>query len=431
MVEAFSFGNFLSFKDIHTLRMFAEPSVDVLEAHTFKAGDAKLLKTKAIYGANASGKSVVLRAMVAFLRIVESSVKDNKILPMILNPFKLSTKTLKEPSFFQLIFWMEGTQYRYGFEVNREKVISEWLFANYEGKMAQLFTRKEMKIKINNQHFEEGKKLKRLLNEGDSLFRANSLLLTSLAYFGFGKLSSKIVDMIGSITVINGAYIDENHYKMAAIGLEDVHQKKFILNILKKSDIGIKGIEKIRVTREHLSEDTDEQFKKNFEEGDLILSKREQFNEDGEVVNSVPFLFDEREESGGTIKMFEFSSYFYNALEQGKTLFIDELDARLHPLLTKQIIGLFNSKENSKGAQLVFVTHDTNLLSPELLRRDQIDFVEKDKYGASHLYSLVEIKDVDNNSPFESDYIRGRYGAVPFLGDFSLLLDELNDGRKK
>ena len=120
--------------------------------------------------------------------------------------------------------------------------------------------------------------------------------------------------------------------------------------------------------------------------------------------------------------MFELSPFIYSAIKNNEVLVIDEFDAKFHPLITQKIIELFNSKEN-KGAQLIFVTHDTNLLSSSLLRRDQIDFVEKDKYGASHLYSLAEIKGVRKDASFEKDYIHGKYGAIPFLGNFSKLLD--------
>jgi hypothetical protein len=108
-------------------------------------------------------------------------------------------------------------------------------------------------------------------------------------------------------------------------------------------------------------------------------------------------------------------------LKEGNPLIIDEFDSRFHPLLTRKIVELFNSSENTKS-QLIFTTHDTNLLSPDLLRRDQIDFVEKDKYGASHLYTLVEIKGVRNDASFEKDYIQGKYGAIPFLGNLNHLV---------
>ena len=138
-------------------------------------------------------------------------------------------------------------------------------------------------------------------------------------------------------------------------------------------------------------------------------------------VGNVPFILS-GQESEGTIKMFELSPFIFNALNEGRTLIIDEFDSRFHPLLTKKIVELFNSESN-KNSQLIFTTHDTNLLSSEILRRDQIDFVEKDKYGASHLYTLVEIKGVRNNASFEKDYIQGKYGAIPFLGNFSSLLN--------
>jgi AAA15 family ATPase/GTPase len=127
-------------------------------------------------------------------------------------------------------------------------------------------------------------------------------------------------------------------------------------------------------------------------------------------------------ESEGTLKLFELSPFVYEAIKEGRPLIIDEFDARFHPLLTKKIIELFNSKKNN-DSQLIFMTHDTNLLSADFLRRDQIEFVEKDKYGASHLYSLVQFKGIRNNASFEKDYIQGKYGAIPFLGDFNKLFN--------
>jgi hypothetical protein len=128
-------------------------------------------------------------------------------------------------------------------------------------------------------------------------------------------------------------------------------------------------------------------------------------------------------ESEGTKKMFEISPAIFQSLEQGSVLIIDEFDARFHPLLSRKIVELFNSPSNL-AAQFIFATHDTNLLSPQLLRRDQICFVEKDKQGASHFYSLADFKGVRNDASYEKDYIAGRYGAIPFLGDFQTLLEK-------
>jgi AAA15 family ATPase/GTPase len=144
-----------------------------------------------------------------------------------------------------------------------------------------------------------------------------------------------------------------------------------------------------------------------------------QFN----VVGEVAFDLDENE-SLGTQKFYTIAPFILKAIETGLPLIIDELEAQLHPKLTKQIIEIFNNPEtNPKNAQLLAITHDTNLLSAKLFRRDQILFVEKDKYGASHLYSLAEFKGVRNDASFENDYLMGRYGAVPFLNLFRPIVE--------
>jgi AAA15 family ATPase/GTPase len=284
-----------------------------------------------------------------------------------------------------------------------------------------LFIREEQDIlEVNDKHFEEGSKFISLLDDDENtIFRTNSLFLTSLASFGFGKMSKSIIKEISSIIVINGLG-HSGMYSTAGDALDDLNKKKFILNFLKNADTGINDIENIEITKDNLPEDADDDFKKEFKKGNTIVSSRSQY--DGKKrVGNVPFILS-GQESEGTIKMFELSPFIYNALNEGRTLIIDEFDSRFHPLLTKKIVELFNSESN-KNSQLIFTTHDTNLLSSEILRRDQIDFVEKDKYGASHLYTLVEIKGVRNNASFEKDYIQGKYGAIPFLGNFSSLLN--------
>ncbi len=142
------------------------------------------------------------------------------------------------------------------------------------------------------------------------------------------------------------------------------------------------------------------------------------------------------QESSGTNKIFDLLGPFFDTLVNGKVLVVDELDAKLHPLLTKALVGLFNSEENNpRNAQLIFATHDTNLLTYANFRRDQIYFTEKDKEGASALYSLIEYKEeggatVRKDRSFEKDYIQGRYGAIPYLGDFSKLFSKWQESKK-
>jgi hypothetical protein len=147
------------------------------------------------------------------------------------------------------------------------------------------------------------------------------------------------------------------------------------------------------------------------------------YSDDGDVIGSAGFVFD-FQESEGSKKYFRLSGPIIDTLSSGKVLFVDELDARLHPVLTVEIVRLFNSREtNPNNAQLIFATHDTNLLSSNLFRRDQVWFTEKDQVEATDLYSLVEYKTkkglVRKDASFEKDYFRGRYGAIPLLGDFN------------
>ena len=333
----------------------------------------------------------------------------------------MSTETSDEPTFFQMIFRLDDIRYRYGFEVDYQSIKSEWLFSTPNLREQVLFLREgDQIVEINQRHFSEGQKSIDLSGGEGQIFRSNSLFLSSLSSFGFGKISKEIVKKISSILIISGLG-HNGGYGLAGDFLNDSVKKNFVLNFLKKADLGIEDVKTVEFNGESLPEDMPDEVKQGFKKRKFIISSRKRFNEKHDLVGNSEFAFD-LQESEGTQKMFELSPFIYAALKQGTPLFIDEFDARFHPLLTKKIVELFNSEGNKKS-QLIFITHDTNLLSADLLRRDQIDFVEKDRYGASHLYTLVEIKGVRNDASFEKDYIQGKYGAIPFLGDFSSLTD--------
>src|SRR5690606_33439227 len=246
--------------------------------------------------------------------------------------------------------------------------------------------------------------------------RNNSLFLSTLATFGFGKLSKQLIDSFASIFVVSGLG-HHGMYEYAGDSLNDNKTKKYILDFLKYGDIGIEDIKAIEISSDDLPEDVDEDIRKDFDKKKrkLLISTRKKYDKNLVSNETESFLFSDHE-SEGTRKLFELSPFIYEAIKYKKPIIIDEFDARFHPLLTKKILELFNSDENI-GSQLIFTTHDTNLLSNDLLRRDQVEFVEKDKYGASHLYSLVQFKGIRNTASFEKDYIQGKYGAIPFLGD--------------
>lgn len=430
MIKEFSFGNYRSFKEIQSLNMTASKINELTENNIIVLNEKQsLLKSKAIYGANASGKSNVVKALVSFIKIIKNSVKDEKALELIEN-FKLSVDTEHEPSFFQLIFQLNKTQFRYGFEVTDKLIHSEWLFGTPNEREVCYFVRENNTIKdISKLHFEEGYKLLSIYNDSEGeneVFRNNSLFLSAVAAMN-GKLSKQISNAISSITVLSGLQ-DKQLYNISGTNLKNEETRNKIIDFLKIADVGINSLEIVEISNEELIKDSSAQLMKKIEQGNkigLVISSHDKFNSEKEKIGEANLQF-LSSQSEGTLKMFEISSFLIQAIERGETLVIDEFDARLHPLISKKIVELFNSQGNS-SAQLIFVTHDTNLLSADLLRRDQIDFVEKDKYGESHLYSLVQFKGIRNSASFEKDYIKGKYGAVPFLGDFNQLFKTERD----
>ncbi len=418
MLIEFSVGNFKSIKDIETLSLHASnlqskyPHLEV--NNLFKENNGlKLLKSKAIYGANASGKSNIYKALESFKGIVMNSVGNEKILLKNISPFKLCDATQKQPTYFQVQFIIDETVYRYGFVADNEIIHSEWLFKKVE-RETMLFTRERDDLDINKSQFNEGEILKDIFKKSnkDSAFDSY-LILTFIAKVLKGNISNELFKfIINKIVLVSGLDSDLNK-KFAENFIEDVKQKKILVDLVKAADMGIDDIGYIVLN------DNEENKKvegKNYDEEKLVYAVKKQYNDKNEE-NGMTYMGLDFEESKGTQKMFELAPYIINCLNKGGVLFIDEFDSRFHSLLTKKIVELFNSKSNTRG-QLIFITHDTNLLSSKLLRRDQISFASRDKLGISHFYSLAEFKGVRSSSSYENDYIHGKYGAIPALNDF-------------
>jgi AAA15 family ATPase/GTPase len=286
-------------------------------------------------------------------------------------------------------------------------------------KEATLFIREADEIKPSPKFFREGKGL-----EGKT--RSNALFLSVVAQFN-GEISKSIIKWFNLLGIVSG--LDDTFYR--GFTIKQVIEGKYkseIVQLVKSLDIDINDIEGIKVDKSQvkLPSKMDQDFRafflKSIQDKELLTvkTKHPKLDAQGQPVGSVTFDMDANE-SHGTQKAFYLAGPILDVLSQGRVLIIDEMEARLHPLVTQALIGLFNSIEtNPKRAQLIFTTHDTNLLSKKLFRRDQIWFVEKDNFYASHLYSLAEIKfdksKVRNDASYEDDYLKGRYGAIPFLG---------------
>jgi uncharacterized protein len=428
MLIEFSVGNFKSFKEKTTFSMVAakiNAKDKKLDQHNvFKIDDdLSLLKSAAIYGANASGKSNLASSIKFMRRFVLDSSRETQATETIpVENFRLSTETEGKPSFFEVVFLIDHRKYRYGFEVNSQHVVSEWLFHVPTTKEARLFIREGSRIRL-SQTFKEGKGI-------TDKTRDNALLLSVSAQFN-GTIAQHILKWFRQFAVISGlSDLGTRNYTIKC--LEGNENKEDIVRFVKTLDLGIDDIqiEKTTLTADSLPTVLPEELKNAIlRTTDLdrkhVKTVHRRYDEKGFPTSIEVFDIDDQE-SEGTKKLFALAGPLMDTLQHGKMLFVDEFDARLHPLITCAIIALFNSNEtNPKNAQLIFATHDTNLLSNKIFRRDQIWFAEKDSQGATHLYSLVEYK-VRNDASFESDYVRGKYGAIPFIGGLSRVIEEAN-----
>jgi AAA15 family ATPase/GTPase len=199
---------------------------------------------------------------------------------------------------------------------------------------------------------------------------------------------------------------------------------------MRAADFDIEDVEPLETDDDHaMLEDVPDEFRELFKRGKIkkgpaFTTKRSVYDAEGNRTGSISPDFEDWE-SEGTKKLFFLSAFLLQTLKEGGVLVIDEFDARLHPLLTQKILQLFNSNEtNKKAAQLIFATHDTNLLQASLLRRDQICFIDKNKFGVSTLRTLVEYKGVRNDASFEKDYLSGKYAAIPFLNRVNQVFED-------
>ncbi|MBE9072475.1 ATP/GTP-binding protein [Microcystis sp. LEGE 08355] len=415
MLIEFSVGNYRSFKDVVTLSMVAADEAadnDELDKNNvFKVNqNFSLLKSAAIYGANASGKSNLILALYFMQSFVINSSKLQITDKIDLEKFRLSSETEDKPSFFKIVFYLDNKTYEYSFEVTQERVISEGLSCTPKTRKTNIFSREKDKIKY-SKSLMKGKDVK-------DLTKKNTLFLSIAAQFN-DPLAGKILLWFSRLKIISGSQLENLRQLSIDYLSREQNLKNEIVSLIKKLDLSIKDMS-IEVGRKPL-----DNFHKDIPDTvyNSIETYHEKYDLDGKVIGLESFQLN-KHESRGTQKLFALLAPILSVLKASEVLIIDELDSLLHPLMAIAIIGLFNSQQtNPKNAQLIFATHDVNLLSNQLFRRDQIWFTEKNRQEATDLYSLVEF-DIDNNASFEQDYIQGRYGAIPFIGDLSKVIGD-------
>lgn len=407
MLIEFSIENFLSFKDKVTFTMEAS-SDKKLEDNYVNIENEKILKSTAIYGANASGKSNLFKALaIVNSMIVQSNFIDpNSNLPII--PFKLNKKNINEPSSFEIKFIFNNIKYLYGFKADSKVIYNEYLYYYPKGKQAKIFVRDNVDKYTFN--VEDNK----ILNDIKGKNTANKFFLSTATTWNFDKTKPAydfLTQKIGVVFSID--QVNNYSYKMYSTDTNG-ELEKLALKFLKKADFNITGY---KVNEERMTEETlnllPDPVKPLFSVGATTYKISTKHN-----IENEEFEFNIGEESVGTQNIFSLIPVIRDVLVNGKVLIIDEIDRSLHPLLVKYILEIFNDEEiNKNGSQLIFNTHDTNILDLELLRRDQIWFTEKNPVnGASNIYPLDDFS-VRNTENIEKGYLLGRYGAVPFIDE--------------
>ena len=421
MLIEFSVKNFLSFKNKVTLSMEKGNGDENLD-NIISIKNVDLLKTAAIYGANASGKSNILKALTCAILMVRNS----SLIPVggkwtFIKPFLFDEISNNKPSEFEFIFMANDVKYRYFFSVDVNRVYDEVLDAYYSQKPTNIFTR----TKTNIYEFTSDKNKLESLSTNNT---ENKLFLSTATTWNYDKTKDVYLWFVNTIDTYDSFdKIADNDLIDYSNG--DKKLKDFALKLLKEADILIKDITVDYEEKEMDSTVIDMLVPSLAGTRGKYKVKNVNIELEHEVIdysnNKHTYKLNFTEESSGTRVLFAFAPFLKRAFETTKVIVVDELERSMHPALVEFIVKLFNNKEiNKANSQLIFTTHATNLLDLELLRRDQIWFTEKNpENGVSDLYPLDSFS-VRKDENIQKGYINGRYGAIPFIRDIDLWLED-------
>lgn len=414
MLIEFSFSNFRSFAQPASFSMVAESYKEHESSHVVslnRPNDFRLLKSAALYGANASGKSNFLKAADAAQRIVVTSANIGQRgdkLPA--EPFLFDQQSNTEPCQFDFIFINNGVRYQFGFSVDEERIHEEWCIAYPKGR-PQNWYRRKYDAKTSEYEWDIKTSLKGEKDLWKKSTRKNALFLSTAIQLNSEQLAPVYDWFANKLKVFTHVGPVGNSFTAGMCKKESSKVVEFL------SNAGI-DFDEIRVTerKPDLSD-----LPKSLPEGLREALEMELSKEIRTVRRFEGFEveMDIDEESDGTKKMFSFAGPWLDTLENGYVLMMDELHSSLHPMLVSYLVKFFNSSSNNpNNAQLLFTTHETSILNSGELRRDQIWFVEKKSDGAgSELYSLSEFG-IRKDNNLEDKYLSGRFGGVPFIKDF-------------
>ena len=381
MVLEIALTNFFSINEKITLDLQAAniqtKEARVLDGNTFKVGNERLLKTVAIYGANASGKSNIIKAIKAAVDMILDSHNYNEGDSFGFKPFKFGRNDI--PSEFYIRFIVNGIEHEYSFSCTRDEIITESLYYYPKGRKALIFSRDERKAGGKKEKYEFTTVIRRPMDVASNTSR-KTLFLSRASQMDREKAKEiyrwfneqLVFSYRGNASVATDRFLGDN--------------KDAVLRVLKAADSDI-----VEFT---------------YKDGELTTFHRRN--------PSLPFDFN-TEESEGTKILFRIMLTVMDVVRNNKVMFLDEVETSLHTRLVEYLINLFH---NSRSAQLIFTTHNTHLLDMTRFRKDQIFFVNKRDDGSSDLYSLFDYKDFREKMDLEKAYLQGRFDAVPYVNEF-------------
>ena len=407
MVLQIRLSNFFSINeevvlDLQAASLQTRESKDLL-GNTFVCNDERLLKTVAIYGANASGKSNIIKAIRACVQMIFESHNYNENTMFAFTPFKFGG--VGKPSRFYIRFLIDGVEYEYSFTLTKTEIITEELYYYPVGRKKLVFARDERKGPDKKDVYEFRSAIRRPMDVAGNT--SKKTLFVSRASQMDRDVAKDVFRYFNERFILN--YFGYNSYSIESLLNEN---KDLILKVLKAADsdiVDIRSQHELRSLTTAVFDPLSNQLlsRDDIQKPQLKITTFHRNNPE------VPFDF-YSEESSGTQEFFHMMLTILNIIKGNKVLLIDEISMGLHVNLVEYILNLFHQSES---AQLIFSTHNTNLLNMRKLRKDQVYFVNKRDDGSSDLYSLFDFKDFRENMDAEKAYLQGRFDAIPYIDE--------------
>lgn len=414
MLLEFRVRNYRSIRDEQVLNLIASGDKELAETHLAPTGlkaASHALRSAVVYGPNASGKSSLLRALDYMRAVVaESATVIQPGQTYNVSPFKLDAASAQQPTEFEITFLLDGVRHQYAFAMTPQRIVSESLLVYRSSKPTQLFNRQHVDGDVYDYEFSTYLSGPRKVWQEST--RPNSLFLSMAAQLNSEQLGPVFNWIVRNIVFLPAGTSVLPDFTTALLATAE--GRASIRDFLSTADISIADVQAVSHKGMHtqfvMSASGLQQASQ--EERELLLPVFEHRTPKGSA------KFELHDESEGTQRLYGLIAPVLDCLREGRVLVVDELDSSLHTLLVRRLIAMFQTPElNSKGAQLIFSTHDTSLLDHTLFRRDQIWFTEKDADQATRLYPLTDFSPRKQEA-WERGYLAGRYGAVPFFADW-------------